>query len=877
MRFPVYFPCGYKVLGLAVSVIAISSCAGLSTNQSEPQAELHVASPAWSDQIIYFVMTDRFEDGDPTNNDQGTGEYDPTDHRRYSGGDLKGIETRLDYIQGLGATSVWLTPPVANQWFDEYIDFGGYHGYWARDFKAVDEHYGTLEDYKNLSKALHGRGMYLVQDIVLNHTGNYSYYEGSQYNADNVCEHFVLNNEMPPVAAPTQEPLDMNDACNPEHREAAIYNFTPSVRDYNDKAQLETFQLSNLDDLNTENPVVRDLLKDSYRYWIEEVGVDAFRVDTAKFVSHDFLNDFFHAEDGVLNAAAKTGRDDFLAFGEVWDYSAPFDDTADKNLASFLGSEEKPELPSVINFPLQGTMRDVFATGYPTAQLAHRLETLLKIYPDPTRIPNFLDNHDMDRFLKTGTPAAFRQALTSMLTLPGIPVIYQGTAQMFIDQRDSMFAEGYGSEGIDHFANTNGGMYQFIAELTSLRKSHLALSRGDLKIVARNEERSGIFGYTRSYKKENLLVLFNTASHDLLSTGLDLGLESGLVMPVLFGTHDLSASYQIDSQGKFAVALPANSAVVLDLSGKKSKASTSRGFTSFGFLTSKPVLADQVIKGTISDASISVLKVVIDGNLEKAFDVVIAENGKSFKAILPIDYFPAGDSVHEYTIYSPELGTATAPQNFTSSVEVSAEETISEMADPEGDDIGSIYPMDVTFNDRQMDLLNVRVARSDLYVDVTIKPRAITTYWSPTNKFDHVRFHLMFDLPNFDYDATVMPFVQANMPEGTSWDLMATIDGWSNAVYLAKDSGAEAFGTSASPAPSIKVDDKTGEIKFRFDASLFGKTKNIAGGKLYVTTWDYDGTGGLYRAILPEGGMYNMKGDDLNAPFIMDDVLLTIQ
>jgi glycosidase len=865
-----------KPLTAAISVSIMASCSTLPMFQSEPKAELHVESPDWSEQIIYFVMPDRFNDGDPSNNDQGAGEYDPTDHRRYSGGDIKGIEQQLDYIQGLGATAIWSTPLVANQWYDDYVDYGGYHGYWARDFKSVDEHYGTLEDIKSLTKSLHGRGMYFVQDIVLNHTGNYFNYIDNKYNVDNVCEHFELNDNNPPTAAPTQSPLDKNDACNPDHRDAAIYHFTPVIRNYDSDHEREFFQLSDLDDLNTENPVVQDLIKDSYSFWIRETGVDGFRVDTAKYVSHDFINNFFHANDGVNEQAKTLGKEDFFSFGEIWDYSAPFDDTGDIKIKSYLGTDDAPEMSSVINFPLQGTMRNVFATGAPTSELAYRLESQEKIYPDTSRLVNFIDNHDMDRFIKAGSPAALRQALTSLMTLPGVPVIYQGTESMFTGQRDSMFANGYGSDGIDHFTQ-KGEQYSFIAALSELRKTYKSLTKGELNVVAQNENRAGIFAYTRSYKKENLLVLFNTASHDLLSTGIDLGLPAGLSMPVLFGTHNLADAYTIDKNGKLSVALPANSALVLDISGKPSKSTLSRGFASFGFLASKPLTADQIIKGTISSPDITELKLVIDGNLDKALDIAISENGKTFKATLPIEYFPVGETDHVYAIYSPELETATSEQSFKTFVEISAEETISQMMDPEGDDTGAGYPLDTSFADRQMDILNVTVARSDLYLDVIIQPKATTVYWSPTNKFDHVRYHLMFDLPNFDYNETVMPFVQADMPAGTSWDLMAAVDGWSNAVYWAKDAGLEAYGTSASPAPAIKVDSKTGEIKLRFDASLFGKTKEIAGAKLYITTWDYDGVGGLYRAISPEGGQYTMTGEDPSAPLIMDDLLMTIE
>ncbi|MCF1438394.1 MAG: hypothetical protein LPD71_06495, partial [Shewanella sp.] len=164
---------------------------------------LHVPSPDWREQIIYFALTDRFNDGDPANNDQGTGEYDPKDHRKFSGGDLNGLKAQLDYMQKLGATALWLTPPVANQWWYPKGQYGGYHGYWATDFKSIDPHFGTLEDYKALSDGLHRRGMYLIQDIVVNHTGNFFGYEGVYDSADTTKNFQVFDDNHPGNRFPT--------------------------------------------------------------------------------------------------------------------------------------------------------------------------------------------------------------------------------------------------------------------------------------------------------------------------------------------------------------------------------------------------------------------------------------------------------------------------------------------------------------------------------------------------------------------------------------------------------------------------------------------------------------------------------------------------
>ena len=151
---------------LTPAIAALVAGCGSSTSRDP---NLYVPSPDWRDQVIYFVMTDRFADGDTTNDDQGRGEFDQSDDRKFSGGDFAGLREKLDYIQGLGATAVWVTPPVANQWWDPLANFGGYHGYWARDFESVDDHLGTLDEYAGLAIDLHKRGMYLVQDLSLIH------------------------------------------------------------------------------------------------------------------------------------------------------------------------------------------------------------------------------------------------------------------------------------------------------------------------------------------------------------------------------------------------------------------------------------------------------------------------------------------------------------------------------------------------------------------------------------------------------------------------------------------------------------------------------------------------------------------------------------
>ena len=285
--------------------------------QNKNILKLHVPSPEWQDQIIYFVMIDRFNDGNPENNNQGAGEYGPSDNRKFSGGDLEGIIQKLDYIKKLGATAVWVTPPVANQWWDPIYEYGGYHGYWAENFKKIDTHFGELKTYQQLSHNLHERGMYLIQDIVLNHTGNFFEYQGG-YNPDSLTNNFVLNEQSVPVNAPTQYPFNLNNVNDPAHRKAAVYNWTPSINDYENEYQKLYYQMAGLDDINTENIEIREVFRDAYGYWIRVVGVDGFRIDTIIYVEDSFWADFMNAiskiAPGINAVANSSGRETFFGF-----------------------------------------------------------------------------------------------------------------------------------------------------------------------------------------------------------------------------------------------------------------------------------------------------------------------------------------------------------------------------------------------------------------------------------------------------------------------------------------------------------------------------------------------------------------------------------
>ena len=277
---------------------------------------------SWLGRTIYFVLLDRFQNGDTSNDDFGKGEHDPKDNDCFQGGDLKGLTRKLPYIRRMGFDALWLTPPVHNQWINPANRTRGYHGYWAYDFTRIDPHFGTLEDYQNLVSEAHKLGIRVIQDIVVNHTGNF--FTVTEDGFDPARPELNWKPSGPVPEAPNDPVFRMNDPRDPEHKRAAVYNFTPNIVDFRERSQTLTRAMGDLDDINLLNPLAAERMKEIYRYWIEVAGVDAFRVDTVFYTPEEFYDGFLYDEDsrspGIKRFAERRGLKDFLVFGEVWSY-----------------------------------------------------------------------------------------------------------------------------------------------------------------------------------------------------------------------------------------------------------------------------------------------------------------------------------------------------------------------------------------------------------------------------------------------------------------------------------------------------------------------------------------------------------------------------
>ena len=774
-----------------------------------------IAQPVdWRSQILYFVMTDRFADGDPSNNSQGADEFDPTDSRKWSGGDLRGIESKLDYVQGLGATALWITPPVRNQWWNTQGPYGGYHGYWATDFRSVDPHYGNVSDYKSLASALHGRGMKLVQDIVVNHTANFT--------ERDTTGNWVRFKDTEGRDRPRQSPFDRNLSRD-------IYHFEDTIADFTDTTKLWNGQLAGLDDLNTENAAVRRALRDSYAYWMREVGVDAFRVDTAFYVPPDYFRDFLWSRDrnvpGILRVAKSLGKPDFLLFGEGFAIDKPFETSQDARIGEYMG---RGLLPSMINFTYYGTSLDVFARGGPTAAFTHRLRSQAERFAQPSLMPTFIDNHDVERFLSQSNEASLRQALLAMFTVPGIPVIYYGTEQGFTAQRASMFATGYGSKGRDHFDETSP-LYRYIAALSAFRKSHRALTHGAFEPVLDDAAGPGLLAWRmRLDAAPDVLVVINTADTPRLIADVDPLVAGSSWVPALDTPSDAQVASGQVMAGKSSWIFTERSSVAHHVTSDAEP------------MTIVAPNTDTQWSGTVALSGTGpATHVVMDSVVNKAIPVV--RDGHHWRVNVDTSSMTDASLVHRLIAWNRETLQTSPSLQFRAA---NPWQRLSTAADPVGDDAGPFarytYPSGTAWEGvRTADIQALHVSRAGNRLRVEIDMREISTAWNPANGFDHVSLQLYLDVPGVDGLRTAASMEQrTDLPQGMQWNRALRVHGWSNGLYQVGDKGSV---TGLSESAKVSVDKRKARITLEFSPESLGSPQSLNGLRLWLNTWDFDG------------------------------------
>ena len=483
-----------------------------------------VPSPTdWRDQIIYQLLPDRFSDGeeesrpmfDPANPDACKAE-DPLAWQaagnRFVGGKIRGIIGKLDYLQGLGVTTIWLNPV-----WKQRAESESYHGYGIQNFLEVDPRLGTRQDLRDLVDAAHDRGMYVLLDVVFNHTGDNWFYADEE---SGEARSGMPYRQEPPYAfhgwrsaggesIPEVQSLDdgvwPREFQNPDWytRAGSIGNWDPfpgqDTRDVS--AEFRRGDFFNLKDLNVERDDVLSSLARCYQYWIAVTDCDGFRIDAVKHMPVEASSDFCGA---IREYAQSIGKDNFFLVGEVigaqfgLDYLDVFGRNLDARLAitrypgSLMAVAKSQADPSV--------MFDLYNKHDPAGFIRYLGRFIVTV----------LDDHDMStrgkkaRFAAHVPPemaaAQLTQAVGMQLTMPGIPSIYYGTEQALdgseddrqegtdaaADQfiRESMFGGEFGAFRTAgcHFFNPGHPAYRRIAAMAAVRnratRSGAALRRG---------------------------------------------------------------------------------------------------------------------------------------------------------------------------------------------------------------------------------------------------------------------------------------------------------------------------------------------------------------------------------------------------------------
>ncbi len=530
-------------------------------------ADLRARTP--EQEIVYFVLPDRFANGDRKNDKGGlkggplqTG-YDPTSRAFYHGGDLKGLTAKLDYIKGLGATAIWLAPVFKNKPVQgtQGQESAGYHGYWVTDFTTVDPHFGSDADFKALVDAAHKRGMKVYMDIIANHTADVIQYRESPTSAAS----YRSKGEYPwsrrggvagaPINAGFAGDQD-GSVANWAKLTDPAFAYTPVVPKDEERVKVpawlndpiyyhnrgdtdwkgESSQYGDfvgLDDLATEDPRVVAGFIAIYKGWIDRFGIDGYRIDTARHVNAEFWRAFIPA---IRAHATAKGIPNFHVFGEV---------ATDAYDPALLASwTRNAGFPAVLDFAFMRAAVDA-ASGKTGTDLLARLGEDDALYEGgkaaALQLPTFLGNHDAGRFawfLRQAKPGMsvkeeLARALLGhamLLTLRGVPTLYYGDEQGFAgtgnDQqaRQDMFASKVAEYNADRLIGTasttatdnfhaDHPLYRAIAKLAKIRRDTPALSRG-ATVLSASSDKPGLFAVSRIDPDtgREVLVAFNTAA-----------------------------------------------------------------------------------------------------------------------------------------------------------------------------------------------------------------------------------------------------------------------------------------------------------------------------------------------------------------------------
>lgn len=453
------------------------------------------------DDVIYLAMTDRFANGDPTNDDPAVsrGLHNRTKPRDYHGGDFQGVINHLPYLRDLGITALWLTPWYENvnhpntkekythdnQRSTNGIASTDYHGYGAVDFYGVEEHFGSMNKLCELVTTAQAAGLKVIQDQVANHTGPY---------------HAWVQN--PPT------PTWFNGTAA-QHLDNSWQTWTLAERNPPTdqlKSTLEGWFINILPDLNQNDPETATYLIQNSLWWIGMTGLDVVRQDTLPYVPRRYWAQW--------TTAIKKEYPNLTILGEMFEAKPEL-------VAFFQGGRPQFDgidsgIDTLFDFPLYYALRDVFAKRQSATKLAQTLAADTN-YVDASNLVTFLGLHDTARFMSEpgATVAGLQLAFTYLLTTRGTPMIYYGDEIAMTGRGDPDNRRDFPGGWADdtHNAFTAAGrteieerLHAHVKKLLALRRELTPLRRGKL-VQLESDQHTGVFA--RVTQDDAVLIAFN--------------------------------------------------------------------------------------------------------------------------------------------------------------------------------------------------------------------------------------------------------------------------------------------------------------------------------------------------------------------------------
>jgi cyclomaltodextrin glucanotransferase len=480
--------------------------------------------PEFRDQVLYFIVTDRFCDGNPQNNTgKDAASYDATRTHWYMywGGDLLGIIKRLDYLRGMGISAIWITPVFdqVDSLVQMAVPMSPYHGYWAKDFKRIDEH--LVEDpehvrvfarrdtiFHQLIEELHRRGIKLILDVVCNHSS--------------------------PTTPGARGELfdDGRKLASYDEDTDQWYHHAGEVVDWNNLDEVQSKSFCGLSDFNEESFAFRSYIKSAIKLWID-LGCDGLRIDTVKHMPLWFWQEF--------SGDLLKSKPDLFMFGE-WFMGGVYDPAA-VEFANRSGM-------SMLDFALCFALQDALGKD----RSMREIEDVIRrdgAYHSATELVTFVDNHDLPRFLSMRNDLRrLRMAVGLILCGRGIPCIYYGTEQGLHNDTDEG-KDPYNRPMMERWAE-DSPLYQDIARLAELRRKNRAVQKGCMLTRAITDD---VYVFERMYMGDACLVALNKGPEQRIPVG-PLGLPDGVYTDTL-GTESVHVQ-----GGRTELLLPPDSLLV---------------------------------------------------------------------------------------------------------------------------------------------------------------------------------------------------------------------------------------------------------------------------------------------------------------------------